>query len=237
MKKIHYFHFGLERTATTWIHENFLKHPEVDYDLGKENLFLKFKKDVLLANKVFEPEKYLENYKDHYKDFNVSFCNNPEDWKLDEETIILLNDVTTHFGISFRNPFDMIKSLYNLRTIHMSASNYPIWLQQNKNWLQTHLDQGYLDYVSILDKIKSLIKKPLKIMFYDDIVLDQCKYFHDLQDFIGLTKYDEFVSRKINNRDIYRWKLEFNDTQIKQINNSIDNFSEYYQQDFSHWKV
>jgi hypothetical protein len=234
MNRIHYFHFGMERTGTTWIHENLIKHPEVNYTLGKENNFLKFEKDV--PNKEdFSPHKDIENHIEHYKPFNVSFSNNPEDWKLCEETISLLDNVATHYGISFRNPFEMVQSLYNFYTIHMLQDYYEEWFKHNLDWLDKKIEEGYIDYTSILRKIKPLINKPFKVMFIDDLNVNSEKYWSDLQNFIGLTKHGIFLPRKVNSR-IYIKKIEFNGEQTRFINSKIDNFSEYIGRDFSYWK-
>lgn len=222
----------MERTGTTWIHENLIKHPEVDYYHGKENEFLKFEKDVV----VFDPETDLKNYVDHYRDYDVSFCNNPKDWMLSTRTITLLNNVVTHFGISFRNPFEMIKSWYNFSTIHLNSEIFKIWEFENSNWFEDRVNEGYIDYVAILEKINPVVKKPFKIMILDDLVKDPKKYLNELQEFIGIAKTDLFFPNKANKR-IYLRNLDLTNSQCKLINEKIDQFSDYMKRDFSHWKM
>ncbi len=213
MKRIHYIHLGMARSGTTWLHYNLIKHPEIDYKVSKENAFL------------YDSENGIPRYLEHFNSYEVSFNNHPYDWELPDSTLQKLDAFTTSYGISFRNPYEYLHSLKNyMREPHTG-----------NDWVAKRIAEGQTDYVGAINRIKSSCKNPLLIMVVDDLIADPQKYVDAITAHMGLTQSVQVDTTKLNWRH-YLIDIEFTADDVALINSSIDEFSDYMQRDFSHWK-
>lgn len=206
-------HLGMLRTGTTWLHYKLLAHPEVDYDGAKENSFL------------WQLENAVEDHVAHYQPYKISFTNNPMDWKLPDEVLGSLDSFATHYGLSFRNPYEY---LYSVRNFMSKAEPTP-------GWVTKHLDKGFADYVATTERVKRFCKKPLLVMVVDDLIADPQGYFDAVVKHIGLSESIPVDGDKLNWRK-YITDIEFTPDDVARINKYVDEFSAYMGRDFSHWK-
>lgn len=213
MKKTHYIHFGMPRTATTWLYYNLIKHPEVDYSFAKENGYLHQK-----SNGV-------EDHIEHFKDYNISFNTHPFDWKLPDEVLSQLDSFATHYGVSFRNPYEYLHSLKNFM-----RETFP-----PPEWVKTYLDQGHCDYVGVITRLKQFCKKPMLLMVCDDLEKNPQAYMDAITSHLGIANMVDVDTKKLNWRH-YIIDIEFTPEDVARINKYVDEFSAYMGRDFSHWK-
>jgi hypothetical protein len=101
MKKIHYVNLGYGRSGSTWLFDNLIKYPHIDYCGIKENRYLEFS--------GYPMDEYIQ----YYLPYDVSLSFSPGQVFLDSKQFCDLDRVTTHFSVLLRNPYEVCKSLYN----------------------------------------------------------------------------------------------------------------------------
>jgi hypothetical protein len=206
-------HFGFPKTGTTWLWENLIKHPAIDYQGLKE--------DPYLFSCDFSTSGYIE----HYKKYNFILDFNPRNWQLDSSQLRELDSIITHYSISLRNPYDLLNSLYNF--LPRSDDKF------DDCWVSDLLDLHFVNFSFILERLYKNIDKPIHIMFYDDFEKDNQAWLDSCLKHLGLSPIP-IIDDKINVTN-YIKERKFTDVEISRINTGINQTAELINRDLTHW--
>jgi len=210
MKRIHYVHFGNQRSGSTWLYHNLMKHPAVDYRGEKESQFL------------FEHSQDIIGYNKRFSEFEISMNFNPLNWALDSAQLSILSKVATHCSICFRNPYDMLDSWYNFVDIRPN------------NFVDRYIELNFVNYTKTLTRLDSYVD--LAVLVFDDLEADPQRFLNTVTQNLGLTNIEHTYNISIANKKKSNDHLLYTDAQIKTINSGIDDFSAHIHRDLSHWK-
>jgi hypothetical protein len=213
MKQIHYLHFGMPRSGTSWLFDQLVTHPAVDYTGVKEYPFL--------VNKGAPMSEYI-NY---YNPFYVSLSMNPLNWAIDSQLLGKLDSFATHYSIGFRNPYTFLNSWFNFTDFKKHRPAF---------YVSEQLELNLVNYTKIIKRIKQYVHKPVPIMLYDDLVRSPASYLNTVTDHIGIPRHPAPTLIPINT-STEKQKLQFTDKEVIIINNLINNFSDYIDKDLTHW--
>jgi hypothetical protein len=225
MKKVHYRNIGYPKSGTNWLWAQLMKHPGVDGRFGVDY-------------KEFQA-KTLESYKQFYKDYIVSVntdvfifdCNKPEGHYTRPERI---HEHTTHLSLSFRNPYEVLNSMYNMdknRNMQPVRDSSEYTTLCNNTMVPT-----FADTKKIFDNWSNC-KLPIKYMFYDDLCYNAEQYMHDVCEYIGIKKSCD-LSMNYKFKTTINEQLVFEDTDtIKFINEGISIIEDNTKRDLSAWKM
>lgn len=219
MKKIHYRNIGFPKTGTNWLWVQLMNHPEVDCKLNSN--FKEYRGNSL------------ESYKKIYEKYDVSINLDvhaydrflPEEHYLSIERI---HEHTSHITMIFRNPYEVINSMYNMERNRNVNYNFT-QAQHIENCYQT-----YSNTESIFNNWDRC-KLPVKFMFYDDLVSNSEKFFYDVCDYIGVKRHYKDIGIKFKT-DIKSPLVFDNEDIIKYINTGISVIEDRLGRDLSHWK-
>lgn len=230
MKKVHYRNIGFPKSGTTWLWEQLMMHPQVD---GK----------LAWPYKEFKG-RTLTEYQGLYEMYDVSinlnthvFVNNLGDSHFASPKNI--SSYTTHITCSLRNPYEILNSMYNMtknsdreRTLVNRTPN-PKFTGNLDGYLRKNIIV-YTNFKKMFDEWDSCPVK-VKYLFYDDLVSNPEKFFHDICDHIGIERHYKDIG--------IVWKTEVNDPlafdnaeTIEYINKNISVIEERLNRDLSHWK-
>ena len=215
MKKIHYIHFGYPKTGTSWLYENLINHPAVDFVGMKENDYL---------TRVGYP---VTGYTDYYKNFDISFNFDPNTWNLESKQLAELDNFATHYAISLRNPYDVANSLYNFLP--------DIDILNKSSYVSDLIKINFFDYAQVIGRLNNHLKKSLFVLYYDDLVCDSTQYYNSLLDHLGLPLTSQIIVGHVGATE-YKDNIKFTDKEIEIINGQIDQASEYLKKDLTKWK-
>lgn len=216
MKQIHYCNIGMAKSGTSAMFEHLIQHPQVDYRGCKENFnFSHF-------------DWSLEQYKDYYKESNVSmnFC--VAQWQMDSDQISTLNDVITHSSICLRNPWDYISSLYTFTKSHL--------VQSSEKFVDMLLETNQLDYAKIISHWTEYCKKPFLVIYYDDLLKNHSMVYDQITKFLGLENFIIDTHQLVNVTKATKQLITYTKDQASMINCLIDSSSKYLNVDLTHWK-
>jgi hypothetical protein len=207
-------HLGFPKTGTTWVYDQLIKHKYIDYRDIKENYYLV---------KTGYP---IKPYIDFYKSYNISlnFC--PSTWTCDSKVLNELDSFTTHYSISFRNPYELINSIYNF--MHQNGKSVT-----DARAIDL-LDVNLRDYTKTIQRLQHSIKKDILILYYDDLCNNPQEYINTILDFLHLPKIVTVDSAIINPTN-YRLSYKFNKDEIFKLNKMILDTSDYLNKDLTHW--
>ena len=223
MKKIHYRNIGYPKTGTNWLWKQFMAHPQVD---GK----------IDFVYKEYNTSKF-EDYQKVYNNYNFTV-------NLDTHVFAVMNDdshfnhpkniheYTTHITLSFRNPYEILNSMYNMEKNR--NPNFKISAQEYAN-INNPAVKMYCDTKTIFNNWNQC-KISIQYLFYDDLEKDPRKYMTDLCQYIGIYP---FYSEKIGVafKTDKKEQLIFDDENlIKYINTGISTIEDYTKRNLSHWK-
>lgn len=214
MKNVHYIHFGMPRSGTSWIFNNLSMHPQVDYIGIKEDPYL------------VETGLPLSAYKTRYNRFSVSFNFNPFNWAIDSKQLKELDTITTHAGISFRNPFTTLDSWHNFTYNNNHRRDY---------FVREQIELNLVNYKKILNRLTTLTNLTVKVFLYDDLVERPQWLYNSLTDYLGLENQTIITESAMNSSHRHN-VLPFTKEEIITINAYIDEFSELIGRDMSKWK-
>jgi hypothetical protein len=219
MKKIHYRNLGYPKSGTTWLYAQLRYHPQVDAKL--QDYYKEF------------TAKSLDEYKSLYQDYNISANCNPRvftDLKAEthHEHPTRINEYTTHLTVCFRNVYDVLNSLFN-----MKKNMDPNFKMTEDNFIHSQ-SEFYKNNKKIFEYWNEC-KIPIKFMFYDDLVNDPKKYFYDVCDYIGIKRSYKDIGIKFKT-DVKHPLAFDNKDIINYINDSISVIEEYTKRNLSHWK-
>ena len=136
----HFINFGTAKTASSWLYNNLMTSPAIDYQ-GIKEPGLHIARNLESYNKYFENSQFSLN-------FNVS------SWRLDSNQINQISSRATHKSIIFRNPYTYANSLYNFWQLHNWDSD---------NFLDSFIQ--FFDYANIIKRLPA----DILILYYDDI--------------------------------------------------------------------
>ena len=217
MKQIHYVNLGYPKAGTTWLFENLIKYPGIDYTGIKENKYL-------------EDFGYpLETYINYYQNYNISLSFSPALWMLDSKQFKDLNQLATHFSIILRSPYEIIESLINA------------YGAKNKNsFTKDIIKINFFDYRRVVDRmIYNGLTKNILVLYYDDIEERPVEVLKNVINHLSLpidqNFFKSYQNKKINST-FYTEKIFFDNEEISTINKWIDQASEYFNKDLNHWK-
>ena len=199
-----------------------------------------FRKNPLLqdcATTVFKEKacRTLDDYEE-YRQFDYSLNMNPLAYLDSVASIQVADSVTDKFFACVRNPYDWMSSLY---TFHNGG-------------IPSKLTS---DYTNSLTRFNSLITKPFKLFFFDDLMADTQGFVNSIHDYLELpyTVVDFDQIRKLESSAVYHDLSKainvsartaetpcvyrvFTNSEIATTNHMITKFEDYIGQDFSHWK-
>ncbi len=219
MRKIHYRNLGYPKSGTTWLYVQLRSHPEVDGKLRDSY------KEFTSIN--------LQEYKKAYQDYDVSINCNPRVFtslKSEDhfEHPIHIHEYTTHLTVSFRNVYEVLTSLYNMKK----------HLDHNFKTTVEDFVGSQSEFYKDLEKTFEYWNKcklPIKYMFYDDLVNDPKQYFYDVCDYIGIKRSYKDIGVKFKTH--INTPITFDNTDIiNYINESISVIENYTNRNLSHWK-
>lgn len=213
MKTIHYLHFGMPRTGTTWLFDQLINHPTVDYNGIKEHRFF-----IANGTPILE-------YIDYYKSFNISINMNPLNWTMDNQLLLELDSFVTHYSIGFRNPYTCLNSWFNFKNFKNHRLDF---------FVKEQLELNMADYKKILKRIKDHVGKQILVLIYDKLIVDPIGYLNTVTDHLGISNHRTPTLIPINT-STEKQKLQFTDKEVIIINNLINNFSDYIDKDLTHW--
>lgn len=219
MKRIHYRNIGFPKTGTNWLWVQFSYHPEVDCKLD--------------SNYKEYRGNSLDSYKKIYERYDVSVNLDthayakgfPEGHYITPGKI---HEHTTHLTMIFRNPYEVMNSMYNLeknRNVNFKIGTDDYVLQTMKT---------YADTKTIFDDWNKS-KVPVKYLFYDDLVADPKQYFFNICDHLGLNRYYRDIGVKFKTEKNNPLTFDNQDA-IKYINEGISVIEDTLHRDLSHWK-
>ena len=221
---IHYRHLGYPKSGTNWLWSQFMEHPEVDGKLSThykefdgtslehyQNTYNKFKVSVNLHTHIFNGD-YVEG---HYA--------TPKE----------IHHHATHLGLSFRNPYEVLNSLYNMEKNR--NPNFKDTPDQYTKLVANTKIYMYTDTKKIFNYWEDC-KLPINYTFYDDLCADPKQYMHNLCDYIGIGKfYNGNMNRKF--QTTMNDPLVFDDASaIQFINEGISIIEDHTKRDLSSWK-
>jgi hypothetical protein len=151
----------------------------------------------------------------------------------------LADAVTTKFFTCVRNPYYMIDSLYGY------GSPIP--------WHDTILSK-LSDYVQHISRLESLITKPFKLFYFDDLIIDSQKFVTDVYNWLEIpceipndidqiyrnesskTYYtgNSLIAVRTNQEPVRHY--DFSNQDILDINLNILKFENLVGRNFDHWK-
>lgn len=221
MRKIHYRNIGFPKTGTNWIWAQLYNHPQID---GRFDV----------AYKEFRGRD-LSDYKKVYNNYNITynldthiFTDNIKDYLRPEH----IHQYTTHLTMIFRNPYEVLNSMYNMDknlNTHLSID------KKEYTNIDCHRVKMYSDTKHIFEYWDNC-KLPIKYMFYDDLQNDPKKFIYEICEHLGLKPFHNskrgitFPTEK-NNPLVFDNK----DT-IEYINRGISVIEDRLGRDLSHWK-
>jgi len=217
MKHIHYVNLGYPKTGTTWLFDNLIQYPGIDYDGIKENLYLP---------NIGYP---LDPYINYYWSYNISLSFAPSQHMLDSKQYKDLNQLATHFSIVLRNPYQIVSSLLN----RCGAKNF-------NSYTKDLIKLNFFDYQRVVARmISSGLTKPILVLYYDDIEKNPIGVLKTVINHLELPVHQDFfnsyTNTKINNTN-YTQEISFDHEETTVINQWIDRASEYFNKNLEHWK-
>lgn len=217
MKHIHYVNLGYPKAATTWLFENLIQYPGIDYNGIKENSYLP---------NIGYP---LDPYINYYWPYNISLSFAPNQFQLDSKQYKDLNQLATHFSIVLRNPYQIISSLIN----RYGAKNL-------NSYTKDLIKLNFFDYQRVVARmISSGLTKPILVLYYDDIEknpIDVLKtVINHLELPVNQDFFNSYTNTKINSTN-HTQEILFDYEETTIINEWIDRASEYFNKNLEHWK-
>ena len=231
-----FFIVGAPRSATTSLYEYLNKHPQIIMSKIKEPHF--FGKDL------FDP-KFIRNEKDYLSLFQVEnqkIIGEASVWylysKYAAEEIQKFNP-DSKILISLRNPNEMIFSLHfqHVRSGFQKTSNFEKAIKEQnkkpvKNRISFRENINYFESAKYSEQIKRYQKvfdpNQIKIVLFDDIVVDTAKIYREILQFLEVDPdfLPEFpiLNKRKNTRNKYLdtvvWNLRRMRSSIKKTNST-----------------
>jgi len=231
MKIAHYQYLGYPRSGSTFLHEVFQQHPylrECTSSVPKEKLYLTEAR-----------------YKQTFDKFDYSINMHPlvifDRFGTDDDFFKSADLVTTKFFTGVRNPYDMLDSLFVFKAV--------------TDWNETKV-QYYSDYSRHISRLQSLLTKPFKIFYFDDLVANEQEYIANVYNWfeipyeipanLDLVDYNESSKKyytgvtrgaagvRTNKEPIVHYN--FSNQDIININLNISKFEQLVDKNFDHWK-
>jgi hypothetical protein len=203
----------MPRSGTTWLFDQLINHSMVDYRGIKEHKFF------------IEKGTPLSEYIDYYKSFNISINMNPLNWTMDNQLLLELDLLVTHYSIGFRNPYEFLNSWFNYANFKSHRSDF---------FVKEQLELNMADYKKILKRIKDHVGKQILVLTYDELISNPIKYLNTVTDHLGISNHRRPTLIPIN-MSTEKQKLQFTDKEVIIINNLIHNFSDSIDKDLTHW--
>jgi hypothetical protein len=234
MKKAHFQYVGYPRAGSTFLVRIFRQQAQL--------------KDC--TNSVVK-EFYctdLETYKNTYSEFDYSINMNPSTLlNRNLDYLHMTDPVTDKFFACIRNPYDAFSSLFAL------------W---NGNLQSTVVSSRFADCAENLIFFQSVISKPFKIFYFEDLVANEQLYIKNVCDFLEIETpvVNTATVLKHSSKEVYHNTSHckditvvnrpimvraptdtiptylYSDQEIKYFNSKITELEQYLDCDFSHWK-
>jgi hypothetical protein len=220
MKDIHYRNIGFPKTGTNWLWYQLGKHPQIDGRFSVEY-------------KEYRP-KDVESYKKIYKDYRITY--NLDTHVFTENFSYLrpesIHEYTTHITLIFRNPYEVLNSMYN-----MNKNNNPNFSTSKDEYTNVN-SRAVCQYGGIGDILNywKSCKLPVKYMIYDDLQNDPKSFMHEICDHLGLRHFCD-TSKGVTFPTKKNDPLVFDNIDtIEYINRGISVIENQLNRDLSHWK-
>lgn len=212
MKILHYRNIGFPKTGTTWLHTQFLYHPNIDCKPDLND------KEYIGNNK--------EDYIRKYERFNISYNLYTHLFREPNKLYYY-----THLTFTLRNIYDLLNSYYNyIKNTNTNAKlNEESYLNLN--------DSNFLMFTDIEKIFEDWKEHNIKFLFYDDLVTDSKKYLYDICDYLNIPRYFDKRFIKPVFKTSIKEQLKFEDEKIvAKVNHAITIIEDKTQRDLSHWK-
>jgi hypothetical protein len=210
MKSIHYIHFGMPRSGSSWLFDKLVHHPEIDY--------LGIKEDTFLVKNGNPLDEYISNH----KKYRISLNFHPMNWGLDNSQLTELPTLLTHSSVCFRNPYEFLESWYNFVGLK----------DRTPNFVDFYIELNFINYKKILSRLQEYVDPC--VLYYDNLEKDPQEFINNVTDYLEINhiKVDPTSTNKRHRTD----SLHFSAKQIIIINKLIDDFSVYVDKNMEHWK-
>lgn len=212
MKK-HIINIGYPRCGTTWL----WYHLNTQLDLS----YLK-KEDSILQNTAD-----IEKYRQYYQQFDLSFNFHPHMYLIDQWLIQQLDSVATHASIILRNPYQQLRSYYDLIG----------FLGDSGEFVDFAINTCIMQYSDIVCRWRKNLTKSLRIFLFDDIEHNPEIF---LQDYLNFCELDLVIDKdpkynvKINSSD-RKTNLVFSNSACQLINAQIKKLQDTIDRDLTTW--
>jgi len=229
MKIAHYQYLGYARSGSTFLHEVFQQHPYLQActsSVPKEGLYLTE-----------------AQYKQTFDKFDYSINMHPgvilPNFGTDDDFFKSADLVTTKFFTCVRNPYDMIDSFYMFG------------LPQDWNEL---IILALSDYSKHISRLQSLLTKPFKIFYFDDLVANEQEFITNVYNWFEIpcvipNNIDQIYRNASSQNYLTGFRrssirtdqepvihYEFSTQDIVNINANILKFEQLVNKNFDHWK-
>jgi hypothetical protein len=219
MNQKHIVNIGLPRCGTTWLWHQLCSHPALNYTIYQKE------------NPIFFDQQEFTNYKNSYNDHNVSANFQANLWMLDQALIKFLHQYVTHISVVLRNPYQFIERFFDFISHNFSQEDFVEWA------VSTQI-VNYQKFLSRwMDTAPSYVA--CKIFYFDDIEKDPTLFVSNYLEFCGLEVIINNDPKILINQNVksQKIKINFSKRHISTINDWIDAFSDYADQDLAHWKL
>jgi hypothetical protein len=223
MKRIHYRNIGFPKTGSTWLWLQFMSHPEVDCKL--QMVYKEYRRSTL--------ETYSKMYENYDVTVNLDthvFINPLEELEDCFFSPTNIHGHTTHLSMTFRNPYEILESMFN-----MEKNRNPNYNFTTDDFTNLNIGKTYVDMDSFFS-VWEPCKLNIRYQFYDDLASNSKQYFEDLCLFLGISpSYDSKIGIKFKTQKHEPLIFE-NREVIQYINSQIGLIEEKCNRDLSHWK-
>lgn len=171
------------------------------------------------------------SYKNYYQQHDVSLNFQTKLWMVDQELIKFLHNYATHISIMLRNPYDFIERYFDWLSHDFAHDEFVEWT----------ITMQIVNYQKMVSRwmTPAPATTKCKIFYFDDLRQEPELFFLDYLSFCDLAPVINSDLKTVVNANTkpQKTKINFSKQHIATINNWIDTFSDYIQQDMSDWKL
>jgi len=225
-KKVNLFLVGAPKCGTTSLAQYLSYHPDIFLSKVKEPHYFAHQHILPPVNDYYNNfDKYSELFNSEVGQ-NATYRLDASVWYYIHKAIakdIFKYNPNAKILMLIRNPFEAIKSLYNHRVMALEEDildiNKAIELEKMRK-LGSYIPKGlkktsqglfYSENYKYADKIENYIsvfgKDQVKVLLFDDLVMDKEKLLNDIFDFLGIEKMsllkhtEKVFNKSIGNRN------------------------------------
>lgn len=223
MNKPNFFIIGFPKCGTTAVASYLAKHPNVLMSKHKEPHY--FASDFIcpVVRRVTTEKEYLDMFSDEHQEYKaIGEASTGYIYSSVAVDNILQYAEDPKFIVIVRNPLDMVLSAHAqmLKSGHEDVGNFSeawrlsplrkrgICLPNKKMELYHILYQDFGRIGSLLESVMQKIRpERLKIIVFDDMLIDMRSVYLDILDFLGLENDGQIEFERKNERRFHRFKL------------------------------